>query len=44
MAVANTLAYYSTATLTSVKSFIAQDPGGASNFMLFSQVCPVKIR
>jgi hypothetical protein len=27
MAVANTLAYYDTATITAVKSFIVQDPG-----------------
>ena len=27
MAVANTLAYYITATISAVKSFIAQDPG-----------------
>jgi hypothetical protein len=28
MAVANTLAYYVTATITAVKSFIVQAPGG----------------
>ncbi len=28
MAVANTLAYYDTATITPVKSFIVQGPGG----------------
>jgi len=27
MAVANTLAYYITATITAIKSFIVQDPG-----------------
>jgi hypothetical protein len=31
MAVANTLAYYVTATLTAVESFIAQVPGGGGN-------------
>ncbi len=28
MAVSNTLAYFNTATIASVKSFVVQDPGG----------------
>ncbi len=31
MEVANTLAYYDTATITAVKSFIVQAPGGEIN-------------
>ncbi len=37
MAVANTLAYYITATITTVKSFIVQDPG-ANVIKLFTGV------
>ncbi len=38
MAVANTLAYYVTATITAVKSFIVQAPGGIASI-----ICALKI-
>ncbi len=48
MAVANTLAYYDTATITAVKSFIVQAPGytiwggreSTINRMLDGSTCP----
>ncbi len=35
MEVANTLAYYNTATITAVKSFIVQAPGGSQKESYF---------
>jgi hypothetical protein len=37
MAVANTLAYYDTATITAIKSFMVQSPG-ASTIILFTAI------
>jgi hypothetical protein len=39
--VANALAYYDTATITAVKSFIVQAPGVVvRNFVVINQNCP----
>ncbi len=41
MEVANTLAYYNTATITAVKSFIVQGPGWLKFEMIAMQPCPL---
>jgi hypothetical protein len=38
--VTNTLAYYDTATITAVKSFIVQAPGARENGVKSEKICP----